>query len=733
VTRHRALEFLLVSLVVVALATSGGVLWTRSLAPQGAPEVELVFRLEAVYESAYLRGVSADDLLDAFREAGVTTLAVEAKSLSSLERSGQVVIVPDYATGLQWVQVRAGGGLTSAEQAELAGWLAEELPRWAPCGVVIPGGSATGLGPGSFGVAFVPRLPVLPRGKKAQVIPPLLSRPLDAMAEPDIVQDLVLGISPLDVELARRHGFIVAAVLPNRPGITTEQSLHALAGLGDGQGFSAVRFEGPSALGWPDPEALAAVGRRLAELGVPFVVDKPQAGLDVVAEAAGWRGVRQHPVWTRVEPGRFPEVAREWRATFLYFEDAFFEGFPTDWLGDVKQAVRDIAAALEREGLQLGQTVPLSAYQPPRWAVAVAISGIAAATALGGVRLLARPGHPAGRWGPRRLRVGLALAFAALGGLALAGGSGIAVGLKVLAVFVAGLVFPLLGIILVLDRSLGRGQENGIERGDEPRLRPRSRLWPAIGWTVLAASLPVAGGLLGLAAASDTAFMLYLRSAFGVKLSLIATMLAAAFLFLGMGGLAGLSGAPPNGTTPADPGRPTPGVSILRRGLAETARLMRERATFGQMALLAVFALAVLVLVMRSGNFPLLPLASAETKFRSFLQEVLLVRPRTKEFLVGWPALVALLYWGRAWLAAPWRRRAALVLSVMASVGLLSVANTFAHLHIPVWFSLIRTANGLILGLPLGLLAAGLAGLAFRLSRRFLPSSEGESTPCDDY
>ena len=723
-TRLGALERLLVAIILVALATSGGALAVRSRVPQGSPEVELVFRLETVYESARLRGLSVDELLDAFKEAGVTTLAIEAKRLTRLEYSGQVVVVPDYlagplapvvpSQGLYWVQVRVAGALDPAQQAELAGWLEEELAWWAPrrrAEAGIAGSAARGLGAGSFGVPFETRYPVPPRGAKPVSVPLLLSRPFDASGQVKLEKDLVLGLSPLDVELARRHGFLVVAVIPNRPGITRAQALQALNGVGAGQGFSAVKFDGPSALGWPDPAILEAVGRRLGELGVPFVVDKPQVGLDVVAAAADWRGVRQQPVWTRVEPARFPEVARERRATFLYFEDAFFEGFPADWLGAVTGAVRDVAAALQGEGLSLGRTVPLTAYQPPRWAVAVTLAGVWAAAALGALWLLGvGPGadaavdKAAGRraWGPRWLQVVLAVLLAATVGVVLEGGRGLVLDVKVLAVFVAGLVFPLLAIWLVLKRGLRAAS-------------PGRRVLRALVGTVLAAALPAVGGLLGLAGASDTAFMLYLQTAVGIKLSLLATPVASAFLFLGLVGLY--------------PDRGRASSSVAGRGLGQVGLLLREKTTFGQAAFVGLAGLAAIVLVMRSGNFPILPLAAVETKFRSFLQEILLVRPRTKEFLVGWPALVVLLYWGDAWLAATWRRWAALVLTVLASVGLLSVANTFAHLHIPVWFSLIRTANGLILGLLLGLVATAAAGLAFRVSARVSAPSEGESPP----
>ncbi len=107
---------------------------------------------------------------------------------------------------------------------------------------------------------------------------------------------------------------------------------------------------------------------------------------------------------------------------------------------------------------------------------------------------------------------------------------------------------------------------------------------------------------------------------------------------------------------------------------------------------------AVLILiVLRSDN--LAPLVSGlELRLRELLEGAFYARPRFKEFLVGHPAL---LLWGSLRGRPPWDA----ALLGLGLLGQVSIINSFAHLHTPLLLSLLRTANGLVLGLPLGVIA----------------------------
>jgi len=76
----------------------------------------------------------------------------------------------------------------------------------------------------------------------------------------------------------------------------------------------------------------------------------------------------------------------------------------------------------------------------------------------------------------------------------------------------------------------------------------------------------------------------------------------------------------------------------------------------------------------------------------------LVARPRTKEFLVGYPALVLA---GTA--AALGWRRAAVPLAMAGAVGTAGAINSFSHLHTPLLYTMWRTGNALLVGAVLAI------------------------------
>ena len=115
--------------------------------------------------------------------------------------------------------------------------------------------------------------------------------------------------------------------------------------------------------------------------------------------------------------------------------------------------------------------------------------------------------------------------------------------------------------------------------------------------------------------------------------------------------------------------------------------------------LIGLFLAGVLaVMLARSGNFTL-PVPGFEKYARQLLETMLGVRPRTKEFLIGYPFLVIssilLLKDKKNWL---WLSLA------IGVIGPASLINTFTHIHSPITISIVRSVNGLILGLLIGAL-----------------------------
>ncbi|MGO4547503.1 DUF5693 family protein [Paenibacillus sp. 2TAB23] len=87
--------------------------------------------------------------------------------------------------------------------------------------------------------------------------------------------------------------------------------------------------------------------------------------------------------------------------------------------------------------------------------------------------------------------------------------------------------------------------------------------------------------------------------------------------------------------------------------------------------------------------------SSLELVIRHFLESTFGVRPRFKEFLLAHPLLLLGLFLSL-------RYRAAWLLIIVGSIGQLSMVDTFAHLHTPLYISMIRVLLGLGTGMIIG-------------------------------
>ncbi|NLJ80890.1 MAG: hypothetical protein GX335_07690 [Firmicutes bacterium] len=121
-------------------------------------------------------------------------------------------------------------------------------------------------------------------------------------------------------------------------------------------------------------------------------------------------------------------------------------------------------------------------------------------------------------------------------------------------------------------------------------------------------------------------------------------------------------------------------------------RWLNESVPIKYLALAGAAGLLGLLYLRRTGNFGGLVL-EGEIVVREFLEKVLGARPRTKEFLIGHPALYFLVRekdGKKSW----WLP--------LAAVGQLSLVNSFTHIYTPLKLSLLRTAYGLFFGYLIG-------------------------------
>ncbi|MDW7671223.1 MAG: DUF5693 family protein [Bacillota bacterium] len=198
-------------------------------------------------------------------------------------------------------------------------------------------------------------------------------------------------------------------------------------------------------------------------------------------------------------------------------------------------------------------------------------------------------------------------------------------------------------------------------------------------WLLLKMSLiSGVGALLVAALLSDVRYLLEMDIFRGVKISQLTPIVLFGIAFLHFFGYRRAE------AKMKDPGlRPS-----------EIKELLLENIKVLYVAALGFLLVAGYVYLARTGHEGTLQPMEIEMIIRNILEEKLLVRPRTKEFTVAFPALVLVAY------LASLRFKSLVFISGLAAViGQTSIVNTFSHLRTPVFVSIIRTLSSLVAGI----------------------------------
>ncbi len=117
------------------------------------------------------------------------------------------------------------------------------------------------------------------------------------------------------------------------------------------------------------------------------------------------------------------------------------------------------------------------------------------------------------------------------------------------------------------------------------------------------------------------------------------------------------------------------------------------------------------IYIARTGHATDLQASSLEMLVRNKLGELLLARPRTKEFLIAFPVLMLGFY------AAQKYKYKVLIFAtgLVAVMGQTSIINTFSHFRTPVYLSVVRTVYSLGLGIIMGIIYVVLFEVVIKL------------------
>jgi hypothetical protein len=125
-----------------------------------------------------------------------------------------------------------------------------------------------------------------------------------------------------------------------------------------------------------------------------------------------------------------------------------------------------------------------------------------------------------------------------------------------------------------------------------------------------------------------------------------------------------------------------------------------------------VFLAGGVYYILRTGH-EVLEVSSIEMLARNELEELLIARPRTKEFLFAFPAVMLMVY--TACRRLPFWP---IVFGLCGVVGVTSVVNTFMHIRTPLYLGFARTGYSLVFGLIIGVAGILIFEALYRLYGR---------------
>lgn len=465
-----------------------------------------------------------------------------------------------------------------------------------------------------------------------------------------------LGFPIENLKLAAAADFAVVPRLRSWEPVRGENLETMAYWLGQIPGLAAVGFNDMAVPGGSNPQGIELLAQALSPLGKPLVSFEfyDQAGLAQLADAMGNELLRAHAIaenelkkYSRPDEmaARFSLGARERNIRYLYIRFTGLDN-PVAVVESNLDLIKTIKNSVVKEGFTIGKPETINSFSVPF--IMKFIAGLGVISAGLGVLIL----------GGQTYFTEKAYGYLSLLGLLLACIWAVALlklpilGAKIFALGGA-VLFPTLSMVFSL--ATGFPYKKSALAG-KPSLRQ------TIVQILAISLLTLAGAIIMSALLADVTFMLKLNSFAGVKLAhLLPLILVPALLWINES-----------------------------NWFTKLKAIADDSVKLWQLAIGLVILLGLAVYIMRTGNDSLAA-GTLETKIRLLLDRILGVRPRTKEFLIGHPALMVLLYYGYSLNLYP--------LLLIGLIGQISLINTYAHIHTPLLVSLQRTGHGLWLGI----------------------------------
>lgn len=484
----------------------------------------------------------------------------------------------------------------------------------------------------------------------------------------DYIEGLPVGFSEQALEQVRSAGLEVVGRLVNYAG-ATPRAINAIIFDTRALGIRKVVFMGDQVLGYRGATKATALAIRRHDLLFGRVEFAKQKGELDIAKRVPDRTLVVHSITQNEMPTlnavsiaeRFRKAVRERGVRMVYVR--MLKTASSDLVRANTDYILLIAKDIRTAGYTIGSSHSLHEVTVPTYLRALVGLGVGAGAILLLLTIVDISTAAFIFWTIAALII--------CAGLPIVGDTGS----KAVALLSA-LVFPTLATVVA------------VRSAPQSPTPAQAVLMRALGRLFAAVVIAVAGGVLIVGLLSSRVYMLRIDQFAGIKVAHVVPIFLLALFFAG------------------DVAWSSDTWDEQKKKLFSSLKNLATNPVLIWQAIGLIVVLAIVgLMVARSGNEAGLNVSTFELKVRAILDRVMFVRPRTKEFLVGYPALVL----GIAF-ALRGRRRWAAPLIVLGSIGLVSVLNTFCHIHTPLTVSALRSLNGLIAGGAIGLIVYTVLG-----------------------
>jgi len=637
--------------------------------------VEMVCDYNQLSRLSLQWGYSFDTFLWELKEAGINSIAIEEETLERLSSEGRLTLIKGE-------EVNRFQYLAPVQSVFLRNSVAQDIENYT---FVITGDFALG--------ERIRRILVEKLGeKKVKTIEgnwyekPVTVLSLYAVDEREISQ-LGIGFSTGRIEGIANYGLKSVLVLTNGPFISEASIQTLFSTVSDWRNISAVIFSGDSILGYPDflDSVRGQLERKQVKLGIVEFLN--QDGSGQLTKNLYQRIVRVYSISPQElvdikregRPqvprliARFQRAVRERNVRLLYIHLPFISGSNENLqIQSNLHYVRGIKMSLLGNNFKVGFSQPFKPF--PSFLNLIRFPNF--------LMVLILP-----LW-LISLNRSFSLSFFYLylfTCLVLV----LLFWREVLFIQIAGLIAALSFPLLALALGLFVPESVTLRTGKQGHFSRTVLLFLKVTITT------IFGGILIACLLSRLDFMLKVHQFRGVKVSFILPLIMGLFL---------LSGWSEQSFKES---------GLTRFCVGKVSEFLSRKVEFRDFLIFSILALAGIVLLLRSGNYSGPFLFEIEYEVREVLEKLLIVRPRIKEFLIGHPLMIMGIY---LYLRGKFRKDGKLRLKTeswqlfvtLGLIGQVSIINSFCHAHTPLVISLVRTLNGIWLGIVTGALLIGI-------------------------